>query len=274
MTSVWLNQWCLLDIADQINFRKSWRSFTTTFREGRNNRRPTYWIDLNMKMAIFWDIAPCNLVKFYRRFRGACCLHHKSDELWVMTCRPDDEGSKHLWNVGKLLPDYTAQHPRRQPSSYSLPWEPQILLSHLHTSRRECLKSHHISKNVSDRYYSGWCSKYVMYIFFIFESVKIEWTFQAERCSLVISFFVFGVSRVWISTWRPPILTEHFRFICPFGEILSQFLSLPSTPFSIHNHPTICLRRCKWVVKVTFEYMSRVTFPNFLKCCFYDSFPA
>jgi hypothetical protein len=28
--------------------------------------------------------------------------------------RPDDGGSNHLWNVGKLLPDYTAQHPRRQ----------------------------------------------------------------------------------------------------------------------------------------------------------------
>jgi hypothetical protein len=26
------------------------------------------------------------------------------------------EASKHLWNVGKLLPDYTALQPRRQPS--------------------------------------------------------------------------------------------------------------------------------------------------------------
>jgi hypothetical protein len=41
---------------------------------------------------------------------------------------PDDGGSKDLWNVGKLLPDYTALQPRRQPSSYSPPWEPQILL--------------------------------------------------------------------------------------------------------------------------------------------------
>jgi hypothetical protein len=31
-----------------------------------------------------------------------------------------------LWNVGKLLPDYTALQSRRQPSSYSTPWEPQI----------------------------------------------------------------------------------------------------------------------------------------------------
>jgi hypothetical protein len=44
-----------------------------------------------------------------------------------MTHHADDGGSKDLWNVGKLLPDYTALQPRRQPSSYSPPWEPQIL---------------------------------------------------------------------------------------------------------------------------------------------------
>jgi hypothetical protein len=42
-------------------------------------------------------------------------------------CRPDDGGSKDLWNVGKLLPEYTVLQPRRQPSSCSPPWEPQIL---------------------------------------------------------------------------------------------------------------------------------------------------
>jgi hypothetical protein len=31
--------------------------------------------------------------------------------------RPDDGGSKHLGNVGTLLPDYMARQPRRQPSS-------------------------------------------------------------------------------------------------------------------------------------------------------------
>jgi hypothetical protein len=41
----------------------------------------------------------------------------------------DDGGSKHFWNVGHYLPDYTVQHPRRQPSSYSSPWEPKILPS-------------------------------------------------------------------------------------------------------------------------------------------------
>jgi hypothetical protein len=33
-----------------------------------------------------------------------------------LVVRSDDGGSKHFWNIGKLLPDYTAQQPRRQPS--------------------------------------------------------------------------------------------------------------------------------------------------------------
>jgi hypothetical protein len=62
----------------------------------------------SMKIIVFWDVAPCSLIEVYQRFRGTYCIHHHS---------PDDGGSKHLRNVGKFLPDYTAQHPRRQPSS-------------------------------------------------------------------------------------------------------------------------------------------------------------
>jgi hypothetical protein len=29
--------------------------------------------------AIFWVVAPCSLVKIYRRFRNACCLHHQKN---------------------------------------------------------------------------------------------------------------------------------------------------------------------------------------------------
>jgi hypothetical protein len=68
---------------------------------------------VKMKMAVFWVVAPCSLVEVCQHFRGH---------------RPDDGGSKDLRNVGKLLPDYTVLQPRRQPSSYSPPWESQILL--------------------------------------------------------------------------------------------------------------------------------------------------
>jgi hypothetical protein len=34
----------------------------------------------HMKMAVFWVVAPCRLVLFYRSFRGLYCLHHQGDE--------------------------------------------------------------------------------------------------------------------------------------------------------------------------------------------------
>jgi hypothetical protein len=45
---------------------------------------------VSMKIAVFWVVAPCSAI---------------------------DGGSKDLWNVGKLLPDYTVLQPRRQQSS-------------------------------------------------------------------------------------------------------------------------------------------------------------
>jgi hypothetical protein len=56
----------------------------------------------NMKMAVSWDVAPCSLIDIDRRFRGVYCRLHNDD--------------KYYWNVGQYLPDYTVQHPRRQPS--------------------------------------------------------------------------------------------------------------------------------------------------------------
>jgi hypothetical protein len=45
--------------------------------EKKNKHR---WKDnIKIKMAVFWDIAPCSLAEVYRRFRGACCRHHQGD---------------------------------------------------------------------------------------------------------------------------------------------------------------------------------------------------
>jgi hypothetical protein len=35
---------------------------------------------LDLKMAVFWIVAPCSLVDIYLRFRGTCCTHHQSCE--------------------------------------------------------------------------------------------------------------------------------------------------------------------------------------------------
>jgi hypothetical protein len=57
------------------------------------------------------------------QFKIQWCLLPPSSGWWVTHC-PDDGGSKLLWNVSRFLPDYMAQHPRRQSSSYLPQWEP------------------------------------------------------------------------------------------------------------------------------------------------------
>jgi hypothetical protein len=78
-----------------MDLRRSWWSLSKERRNGLVGFQVLTAV--STKMAVFWVVAPC-------------CLHHQGDE-W------DDGGSKDLWNVGKLLPDYTALQPKRQPSS-------------------------------------------------------------------------------------------------------------------------------------------------------------
>jgi hypothetical protein len=41
----------------------------------------------SMKIAAFWDMAPCSLVEAGRRFGGAYVLHHKGDGLPRYYCQ-------------------------------------------------------------------------------------------------------------------------------------------------------------------------------------------
>jgi hypothetical protein len=56
------------------------------------------------------------------RFEVLTAASMKMTVLWVVAPydRPDGEGRKPLWNVGKLLPDCTVQQSRRQPSSSNM----------------------------------------------------------------------------------------------------------------------------------------------------------
>jgi hypothetical protein len=72
---------------------------------------------LFVKTTVFWDVAPCSLVEIFRRFRGACCLHHLGDEKAAGT----SETSVDFY----------------QSTRHNIPED-----SHLHTRRRENLKSH------------------------------------------------------------------------------------------------------------------------------------
>jgi hypothetical protein len=73
--------------------------------------------------------------------------------------RPDNGGSKHLWNVGKLLPDYTTQHSRRQSSSKrALSAPPQsgrsIYLRHLTLNKYELRIWHYVTLFLYKLYYN------------------------------------------------------------------------------------------------------------------------
>jgi hypothetical protein len=71
-------------------------------------------------MAAFWVVAPCSLVEVYRRFRSPCCLHNQSDGILIalmMDAASTSETSVNFY-----------QNTRRY--------------SHLHTRRRENLKSY------------------------------------------------------------------------------------------------------------------------------------
>jgi hypothetical protein len=39
-------------------------------------KRHLYPVCENLKMVVFWDVAPCSLVDIDRRFREVCCLYH------------------------------------------------------------------------------------------------------------------------------------------------------------------------------------------------------
>jgi hypothetical protein len=70
---------------------------------------------IKLKMNACWDVVPHSPVEAYQ-----CCRGTYAPTIRRMN-NMNDRGSKHLWNTSKLLPDYTAQHPRRQSFSYLLP---------------------------------------------------------------------------------------------------------------------------------------------------------
>jgi hypothetical protein len=78
-------------------------------------------------MAVFWVVAPCRLVEVYRRFRGALCLRYQT--ALIMKAVSTSETSANFYHTTR----------RNNPED-----------GHLHTRRRENLKSHilRVFKNI------------------------------------------------------------------------------------------------------------------------------
>jgi hypothetical protein len=73
-----------------------------------------------VKSTIFWDVTPCSLMEVHRCFGGRYCFQ-------IQGRRVDQASySTFLRNVGKHLRNYTLSHRRREYSSLSPLWEPQL----------------------------------------------------------------------------------------------------------------------------------------------------
>jgi hypothetical protein len=75
-------------------------------------------------MAVFWDVAPCNLVEIDRHFKVAYCLKHQRYHPLMMDAVSSSETSVRIYQITR----------RNIPED-----------SHLHTRRPVNLKSHHVS---------------------------------------------------------------------------------------------------------------------------------
>jgi hypothetical protein len=79
-----------------------------------------------MKMAaVFWVVAASSLVEVYRRFRGACCLHYQGDEEALIALMME-----------------AASTCETTINFHQTAWRSNPEDSHVHTRRRENLKSH------------------------------------------------------------------------------------------------------------------------------------
>jgi hypothetical protein len=60
-----------------------------------------------MKMAVFWVVASCSLVEVYKRFCGACCLHHRGTSETAVnvyhSTRQNNPEDSHLLAEGMMM---------------------------------------------------------------------------------------------------------------------------------------------------------------------------
>jgi hypothetical protein len=55
-----------------------------------------FYFTVLLNIAVSWVVAPCSLVEVYRRFRGACCRHHKANVNFYQTARRYNPEDSHI----------------------------------------------------------------------------------------------------------------------------------------------------------------------------------
>jgi hypothetical protein len=82
--------WCMGLITNAECWLQVWKRSgtpglsTCSCRNGE--RQPSYILplmDVDMKVTIFWNCAPCSLVEVYWNFRDSCCVHNRGHEVYI-----------------------------------------------------------------------------------------------------------------------------------------------------------------------------------------------
>jgi hypothetical protein len=176
----------------------------------------------NMKMAVFWVVAPRS--------------------------RSDDGGSKDLWNVGKFLPDYTAQQPRRQPSSNY-----NVVITYFnfffsrirfHVLFRFIIKCETMNSLQDSRYYRLDGRSAVRKTSSTCINVYIYPCSQSERISITISQFRDGQRPLWrwiFSCGKQSLLTSSYVPTKSFRHLVRDISSEVQNKGNIIRHLLITL---------------------------------
>jgi hypothetical protein len=72
-----------------------------------------------LRNKFYWIAAPCDWVSVSRRFEGTYRFHLQG-QVRELTHNPKDEGGTFFRNVGKQLPNHTAQGSERQFNSHAV----------------------------------------------------------------------------------------------------------------------------------------------------------
>jgi hypothetical protein len=147
--------------------RRHLAMLTASHLIGLFNYQTEYQLPMYSKITVFWVVAPCRLVRVYRRFRGLYCLHHQGDSTFQRSVLPQSSGKLVALMMEAVQTFQTLVNLYQSTRGYS----PED--SHLQSHCRENLKSY-LSMYSSDfnnlSFQSSFhCNfKLVMYLFIVY----------------------------------------------------------------------------------------------------------
>jgi hypothetical protein len=92
-----------------------------------------------IKISVFRVVAPCSLIEVYRRFTGACCLHHQDDRQTLYGARSQ-----------KTLMFMTVKRQTRNRKPVTLSTEPSLLILYCYKKKNKTLQKNNSMWSYND----------------------------------------------------------------------------------------------------------------------------